>query len=91
MIHTFNKGDKVKVWPRPGLRVKIGPDQMSNSKMLESRTLDPAGEEVAWSEWFHDLAKGGALYFSDPRPEAGGGVRQAEHVHPQAAEMAGKE
>jgi hypothetical protein len=81
MLHTLNKGDKVKVWPRPGLTVKVGPEVMSGGKMLPVRALAAEGETVLWSEWFHDLAKGGALFFSDPN--AGGGVQHAKHVrHP---------
>jgi len=90
MIHLLNKGDRVKVWPRPGLTVRKHPDVFNGSAMLPAPALSPAGEDVAWSEWYLDLAKGGALYFSDPRhednggPAGSGGVRHAAHVHPQA-------
>lgn len=70
MLHTLKEGQRVKVWPMPGLRVKVAPDHVRDvggkPTLVEQRVLSAAGEEVTWSLWWHDLARGGAVAFSDP-------------------------
>lgn len=97
MLHTLNVGDKVKVWPRPGLSLPASPPTVletpSGVQVLPGRALSEAGEEVVWSAWLHEHAKGGALFFSDPRVT----YVEATHCHPDdlgkqmRAEKKGKE
>lgn len=87
MIHLLRTGDKVKIWPVPGARVKVGPDGSTirevNTEygrdvvptLVEARTLKPEGETVEWSAWWLDLFKHGAIVFSDPRHEDDGGAK----------------
>jgi hypothetical protein len=81
MLHMLKNGDRVTVWPMPGLRVKVGPDSHRDINgvptLVEARLLSDKGEEVEWSSWWHDLARGGALAFSDPKT-----ITQCKHVHP---------
>lgn len=110
MIHLLRTGDKVKIWPMPGARVKVAPDGMTlrevNTKqggkdivptLVESRLLAAEGETVEWSAWWLDLAKHGAIAFTDPRhekdggPKGAGGLRHAQNVrHPHEVGADGK-
>lgn len=67
MVHTFKLGEIRRVWPRPGLRVPMGPDAHN--------FLPEAGAEVVWTDWWHARAMDGSLCFTDP------GVRYHVGVH----------
>lgn len=105
MIHLLRTGDKVKIWPMPGARVKTGPDAVAYREvntalgrdivptLVETRLLKPEGETVEWSAWWLDLAKHNAIAFTDPRPDndGSGGVRKAVNVrHPHEVGADGK-
>lgn len=94
MLHVLREGDRVKIWPAPGHSVPLSPPVIletadGKQSVMPSRNLDPKGEEVVWSLWLHDHARGGALLFSDPH--SGGGMREAQHVrHPHEVGPDGK-
>lgn len=109
MIHLLRTGDRIKIWPVPGARVKVGPDGQTIREvntpygrdvvptLVEARLLKPEGEIVEWSAWWLDMAKHGAITFSDPRheedggPKGSGGLRKAINVrHPHEVGADGK-
>ena len=48
-----NLGDRVMVYPRPGHRVQVDG--------IIGRFLAGAGEEVMWSEWYHERRRDGSI------------------------------
>ena len=67
MIAAFKAGQRVRVWPRPGLRVPIHAG-------IVGRFLPADGAEVEWSTWWARRAADGSALLTDPvtatRPSA---------------------
>jgi hypothetical protein len=90
MLHTLNAGDEVKVWPRPGTTVHAAPPSVietpSGVQILPAPVLRP-GQTVRWSAWLQEMARQGAVLFSDPSVS----FVQATHVrHPHECGPDGK-
>lgn len=58
---NVNVGDKVKVWPAPGQRVRERDDA--------PRFLPADGKVVSWSAWLGSKLSTGEIYLSDPAPQ----------------------
>lgn len=52
-------GQRVRVWPRPGLRVPTHAG-------IANRFLPPGGEEVEWSTWWARRVADGSALLTDP-------------------------
>lgn len=90
MLHLLREGDKVKVWPTPGHSVYATPpsllDTPTGPQMLPGRLLSADGEELSWTVWLAEMARSGALCFSDPT-----NYTRAVHVrHPHECGPDGK-
>ena len=66
MTDLPNIGDKVHVWPSPGLRVQDGPRGLADG----GRFLPAEGREVKWSYLHLEQLRSGELFLHDPRPAA---------------------
>lgn len=56
---ALKAGQRVRVWPRPGLRV---PTHAS----IANRFLPPDGAEVEWSTWWARRVADGSALLTDP-------------------------
>lgn len=86
MLHIYNEGDKVKVWPAPGHEAQLEPPAVVETpagfQFRPGRLIPKEGAEVAWTPWLQEMARSGAVLFSDPG-EGGCKVTQAKRVrHP---------
>jgi len=57
-----NFGDKVVVYPTPGLAVQV--------EGIYGRFLLAEGQEVIWSEWYHSRLRDGSITLHNPNPAA---------------------
>jgi len=55
----FKMGQRVRVWPRPGVRVLEHPG-------IADRFLPAEGAIVEWSTWWARRASDGSILLSDP-------------------------
>lgn len=53
-------GQRVRVWPRPGLRVPT-------HARIANRFLPPDGADVEWSSWWARRVSDGSALLTDPR------------------------
>ncbi len=56
----INVGDKVRVWPAPGAKVRERADA--------HRSLPDGGKDVVWSAWLSSKLSTGEIYVTDPAP-----------------------
>ncbi len=61
MTELPSMGDRVRIWPAPGVRVQDGADQFGVFLSVE-------GREVTWDAYWHRRYLEGALHLLDPRP-----------------------
>ena len=66
MLNLPNVGQRVYVWPHPGLKVQDGALAISDG----GRWLAPGGRTVIWDEYRHRQFLAGELHLTDPRPAA---------------------
>lgn len=55
----IDAGQRVRVWPRPGLRVLSHPG-------ITNRYLPPEGAVVEWSTWWARRVADGSVLLTDP-------------------------
>jgi hypothetical protein len=62
MLDLPHPGDRVYVWPAPGLKVQDGATPISDG----GRWLPVGGRQVVWTEFHHRQFVSGELLITDP-------------------------
>lgn len=71
MTSAFKMGGRVRVWPRPGVRVPEHPG-------IADRFLPADGAVVEWSTWWARRAGDGSILLTDPNAKTSAPARSGD-------------
>ena len=64
MVNLPTPGDRVHIWPAPGLQVQDGALSVSDG----GRWLPAEGRDVRWTPFHYEQIRAGEIYLHDPTP-----------------------